>query len=66
MPGLMAVSPETVRRWLRSGAVQAVKTPGGREYRIPESQVPREAIPQAKPETVSERRRRAQAAAAEI
>ncbi|MEV7012019.1 helix-turn-helix domain-containing protein [Streptosporangium sp. NPDC051022] len=37
--GLFRVDPKTVVRWANQGALAAIRTPGGRLYRYPESVV---------------------------
>ncbi|MEV4180701.1 helix-turn-helix domain-containing protein [Streptosporangium canum] len=37
--GLFRVDPKTIARWARVGALAAVRTPGGRLLRFPESGV---------------------------
>lgn len=32
----LGVCTRTVRRWIRAGAMPAIRTPGGRELRIPQ------------------------------
>ncbi len=48
----MGVCFETIRRWIRSGKVRALKTPGG-QWRIPESEVRRLATTDNKAQPVA-------------